>query len=626
MLTGSAEDARARTVGADRPRAVRPVLAWRIGVTGARALAADAVPALTAAAEQVLRLIRDEIAGLARDPLVAGTYDRAPPLLRLLSPLAEGADRLVAEAGLSLGYRLEAPLPFAADEYRKDFEDRPGSVAEFEALLGRAEQRLELDGGRGDDEDDSYEAVGRHVVANTDLVIAVWNGRQAAGRGGTGDIVRFALQTGVPVWWMPVSGDRPPRLLRDLRDLRERRQPPAGAAAERTLRALLGRAVRPPPPVAVHSHSVLGRGALLWSRPARRAVAPLRDYYDESLRPPGWMPPAYACFIDLIAPAPSAARPALLAPRDAPETYWHTAYDPADALSQAYVERYRSSYVLIFALAFLAIIGAVTALVSHAAALFCVIAEVVLLTTIAALVIANHRYSWHERWIGYRLLSELCRKQQALAPLGWSLPNWEIDRIAPRHADDPDDPADLPRDTWVAWYFTALRRAAPLPQGRFGATVLDHARAVGLSLIAEQLAYHRQRRRRSAVAARRLGNWGEWLFIATWIGVVAKLVLLASGGDHVAATALGWAGAVLPAAAAAALGIRAYAEFELLAEQSARMEAVMRAVETDLKRVPIDRPLASQELGETLYTAAIAMLQDIAGWAQLFRGKPVETS
>jgi hypothetical protein len=69
-------------------------------------------------------------------------------------------------------------------------------------------------------------------------------------------------------------------------------------------------------------------------------------------------------------------------------------------------------------------------------------------------------------------------------------------------------------------------------------------------LIAERTAYHDRRRRRSTNAARRLGNSGEWLFIATWAGVLAKLVLLIAGGDE-AAVALGWMCAVLPAAAAA---------------------------------------------------------------------------
>jgi len=81
----------------------------------------------------------------------------------------------------------------------------------------------------------------------------------------------------------------------------------------------------------------------------------------------------------------------------------------------------------------------------------------------------------------------------------------------------------------------------------------------------------------------------------------------------------------MPATSAAFVGIRAYAEFELLAHQSARMQATMQTAMADLETLHLDRPLASYELGAALYAVAISMLQDIAGWAQLFRMKTVET-
>src|SRR6202044_779717 len=115
--------------------------------------------------------------------------------------------------------------------------------------------------------------------------------------------------------------------------------------------------------------------------------------------------------------------------------------------------------------------------------------------------------------------SELCRKQQALAPLGWSLPNLELDRLA-------GEGDGLTRDAWVAWYFTAMRRASPLPDGVFTETTLRRARRVGRSLLAEQYGYHRTRRVRSTKAAHWLGERGEWCFIATLVGVVLQLVLL----------------------------------------------------------------------------------------------------
>jgi len=77
-------------------------------------------------------------------------------------------------------------------------------------------------------------------------------------------------------------------------------------------------------------------------------------------------------------------------------------------------------------------------------------------------------------------------------------------------------------------------------------------------------------------------------------------------GDHeLAAHLLGPPCTLLPAAAAAFVGIRAYAEFELLAHQSARMQATMQAAMADLATLHLDRPLASNDLGAALYAVAI---------------------
>jgi hypothetical protein len=148
---------------------------------------------------------------IAKDPAVSRTYqtvDGHPPqpLLRLISPLAEGTDRLVAEEAVRLGFRLEVVLTFTQKDYETDFD--PASRAEFEALLAQSGDRdgppcvVALDGARGAAEDRSYEAAGRMVVRNCDLLIAIWDGEPAKGRGGIAEIVHFAQRMGPPVWWI----------------------------------------------------------------------------------------------------------------------------------------------------------------------------------------------------------------------------------------------------------------------------------------------------------------------------------------------------------------------------------------------------------------------------------------
>ena len=153
----------------------RPHLAFRVGVTGARK-PAEAIEALRPRVEEVLRQVRTEIEHLAGHHDVRAAY--APtelngsikPVLTVLSPLAEGADRLVAEVGLELGFTLHVPMPFPETIYKNDFDDTPGSRAAFEALLAKANGNvLAIDGARDDktnrrwNKSRSYEAVGRYV-------------------------------------------------------------------------------------------------------------------------------------------------------------------------------------------------------------------------------------------------------------------------------------------------------------------------------------------------------------------------------------------------------------------------------------------------------------------------------
>src|SRR5262249_9213526 len=54
--------------------------------------------------------------------------------LRIMSSLASGPDRLVAEVALEQGWEVLAPLPMDREEYERDF---PQSLEEFRGLLAR---------------------------------------------------------------------------------------------------------------------------------------------------------------------------------------------------------------------------------------------------------------------------------------------------------------------------------------------------------------------------------------------------------------------------------------------------------------------------------------------------------
>jgi hypothetical protein len=164
----------------------------RIGVSGHRV-----PPKLPEESEAPLRAHIDRILGVVA---AAARKANTATELVIVSSLAEGSDRIVAEAGLAAGFALQVVLPFARAEYERDFETAM-SRREFETLLVRAGDVLELDGA-ADQRPRAYEAAGLFMLANIDVLIAIWDGAVAAGIGGTAQIVERAVADGIAVVWI----------------------------------------------------------------------------------------------------------------------------------------------------------------------------------------------------------------------------------------------------------------------------------------------------------------------------------------------------------------------------------------------------------------------------------------
>jgi hypothetical protein len=151
---------------------------------------------------QVLRLLK-------RASRSGGSHRRR---MVAVSALAEGSDRLFATAALDVGCKLVVLLPFPTADYETTFGD-VSTTADYHALLKRAESVTELPGSLADSSA-GYEAVGRATVDQTDVLVTVWDGKPSAGRGGTPEVLQYALDKGKTVIWIDASRDRPPLLLR----------------------------------------------------------------------------------------------------------------------------------------------------------------------------------------------------------------------------------------------------------------------------------------------------------------------------------------------------------------------------------------------------------------------------
>jgi hypothetical protein len=126
---------------------------------------------------------------------------------RVLSSLAEGADRLVAKRFLRLpGSRLEVPLPLPEEDYLQDFST-PGSRQEFHSLLTRAGQVITLP--PQPSREAAYLAAGIYILDHCDCLVAVWDGHPARGMGGTGEIVSLARDKELPMAWIIAEAGSP---------------------------------------------------------------------------------------------------------------------------------------------------------------------------------------------------------------------------------------------------------------------------------------------------------------------------------------------------------------------------------------------------------------------------------
>ncbi|MBU1210087.1 MAG: hypothetical protein KJ587_02300 [Alphaproteobacteria bacterium] len=128
-----------------------------------------------------------------------------------MSALAEGSDRLFAEAALDLGYELRALLPFPSADYETTFGDQ-ATPPHYRALLALAATVTELPGTLADSKA-GYEAVGHATVAASDILVAIWDGKGAAGRGGTPEIIDHAVRAAKPVIWIDAARNRLPLLI-----------------------------------------------------------------------------------------------------------------------------------------------------------------------------------------------------------------------------------------------------------------------------------------------------------------------------------------------------------------------------------------------------------------------------
>lgn len=123
---------------------------------------------------------------------IRSEIEKSPTHVVGYSLLAEGADQIFAETILNFGGKLVAIIPLR--NYETHFS-QPGLTG-FRRLVNRGE-KVELNSTEAPAA--AFFMAGKYLVDAVELLIAVWDGRDAVDAGGTGSIVEYAKAHGKPV-------------------------------------------------------------------------------------------------------------------------------------------------------------------------------------------------------------------------------------------------------------------------------------------------------------------------------------------------------------------------------------------------------------------------------------------
>jgi hypothetical protein len=535
-----------------------PPYELRIGVTGHRALADAAAVAVA-----VDRLL-DHIARVLDRP---GT----PLVWTVISPLAKGADRIVARAVLDRPHaRLQVITPLAIDDYVADFTDEKDRL-EFDDLLARRDSLIEL---RGLPRDRAYRRVGEQVVDACEILIAIWDGESSRGTGGTADIIDYARRRERTVLKIDATNPNGPvRLLK----------PDGGEGECPGTRKALSRGYHQ------QSAYVADQGA------SHEAVEKNRA--------------------GLVAGITSAAREAKL-PLDtvvAVLSQLGGPYSRADVLAAAYQKKYRRATHAILYLAAAAVTFGV------AQVLFFAARPSVILLEIAAMlgVLFAWRYSlseaWHEKWLHDRYLAERIRAEIFLAFLG--------PQASGARADEDSLPFYPGPHQWLNKVAHGLRSRVP----DSSAVSIDGVRAFLIDAwLNVQVRFHDGKAERVRRQAHRRHRLGLVLFGATLL--MATLHLLGVGHADASATPvrrvdlwITFLALVLPAWAASVHAVTGQLELDRIAVRSERMATMLRLL---ARRAAQAESLPA--LGDVASDAAKLMGQETREWWALLSFQDVK--
>ena len=530
----------------------------RIGVTGHRnlkdtkQLRVSIRNALTEGVDKVLSLNRRNIA--------------TPLLFRVLSPLADGADRIIAIETMDvLNAEMEVVLPMIKEEYKPTFYS-DDSRQDFENLLTRATYTHSLileplqvhfpgltvkEGKHA-----AYKKIGEHVVDNCDILIAIWDGERVKEECGTYATLIYASEKKKST--ITVSSKAPHKITIEPGD------------------DFIG--------------TSLQRFELFNSY---KITIDEQKYYSDNVNSKLFHHSEGLLNLENINYIKEKITPY---------------YIRASQIAKKYQRLYQKTGLIVYVLSPLAVAFVALGILFHHSSWFFFLAELIILMTILLFILFADHFRLHEKWIQNRYLTEQLRSFSFFIACGFKPLPIKIStnyRVAHR----PDD--------WMVKVYDRILWGLPdIP-------LYDHdryktlAEYIKVHWIQDQLNYHKKNAVKAERKNKRVEISGWLIFAFALIAAAVHLITVFTGfefqnkwiTDYIIFLAIS-----LPALGASLGAIRNHREYSRISKRSENMVALLEDYRDECENVN-----SMDDLKTILENMEESMLHDTQDWLMLMK-------
>jgi|GEM_PF-443262 len=504
-----------------------------------------------------------------------------PLALCIYTALAEGADRFVADAVLEIDQAImKAVLPLVEEEYEEDFLTAD-SLNDFRRLLQMDPNPLHLRKQRLVEEylpdqlmeqrRNAYFSAGKYIVDECDVLIAVWDGLPAKGRGGTLDVIEYAR-----------SVQRPIILINSL-DVQ-------------TVK-MEGQLIFSPVMLTEIDHfNQFQPEEELW----KQYINDLDSEYFDPKRFPE------------VASLDEARRAQL-------SEHVFRPYAKASILARGFKKRYMRVGLSIYVFSSLAVAIVLISVIFDILHVWAFVFEFLLLSVIYTSIRFAREAKVHARWLGYRFLAERLRSTSYFFLAGFRFEDptaSESDEYTSRN----DASSLLYEEIWLPLNHFQQAEKIIHPSAEADQVIVDYVRK---SYVDEQLRFQERYHLKHHKKNLRLETAGGMLFFLAMLAAVLHVLL---HSYHHWIEGMEWINQVLtflalifPTVAAALEGIRHKNEYARNTHRSSLMMQELKKISQEYRHIK-----TNEEFSAVLIKSATLILNDNEDWRNLMRERELE--